>query len=235
MKTKNKGILITLFLFLFSLLSIFIPAQAAQQTAVTVKSKTFYTDSKEFMTVKGLDSNKKVVWKYVTKKYPATELNCTKCISRKDKVYVFENSKVIVFRKKDGKRLWTSEKLSPAGHVYRFDKNNNLYVTGYYDQYIYKVSAKGKILWKRNTSKTGNYWPCKITVSDNRITVLYEMNSKDFSSDKLHKVILNSKNGKILKYSQIGRNYSRPEGSSSGRVSFFHSSNLFFASDQCSY
>lgn len=201
MKTKNKGILLTIFLFLFSLLIIFIPAQAAQQTAVTIKSKTYYADNKEFMRVKGLDSNKKVVWKYVTKKYPATELSCTKCISRKDKVYVFENSKVIVFRKKDGKRLWTSEKLSSAGHVYKFDKNNNLYVTGYYDQNIYKVSAKGKILWKRNISKTENYWPYKITVSDNRITVLYEMNSKDSSSDKLHKVILNAKNGKILKYS----------------------------------
>lgn len=142
MKTKNKGILLTIFLFLFSLLIIFIPAQAAQQTAVTIKSKTYYADNKEFMRVKGLDSNKKVVWKYVTKKYPATELSCTKCISRKDKVYVFENSKVIVFRKKDGKRLWTSAKLSSAGHVYKFDKNNNLYVTGYYDQNIYKIFTK---------------------------------------------------------------------------------------------
>ena len=67
MKTKNKGILLTIFLFLFSLLIIFIPAQAAQQTAVTIKSKTYYADNKEFMRVKGLDSNKKVVWKYVTK------------------------------------------------------------------------------------------------------------------------------------------------------------------------
>lgn len=200
MKKKIRQILLTLLLFVFSILIISIPTQAAKPAATTVKSKTSYSNSKEFMTVRGLGAKKKVVWKYVTKKYTATELPRTKCIVHKDKVYVFESSKIVVLRKKDGKQLWTSKKVSPAGHLCKFDKNNNLYITGYYDNYVYKVSTKGKILWKANTSKANNYWPYKINISGNQMTILYEMNNND-SSEKTHKIVFNIKNGKILKYS----------------------------------
>ena len=201
MKKKIQPILLMSLLFLFSILIISVPAQAAGPEATTVKFKTSYTNSKERMIVRGLDANKQAVWKYVTKKYTATELPKTKYIVRKDKVYIFDNSKIVVLRKKDGKQLWTAKKVSPAGHLCKFDKNGNLYVTGYYDQTVYKVSKKGKILWKTNISKTGNYWPYKITVSRNKITVLYECSPDDYSSDKTHKIVFNSKNGKIIKYS----------------------------------
>ena len=200
MKKKIRQILLTLLLFVFSILIISIPTQAAKPAATTVKSKTSYANSKESMTVRGLDAKKKVVWKYVTKKYTATELPRTKCIVRKDKVYVFESSKIVVLRKKDGKQLWTAKKVSAAGHLCKFDKNDNLYVTGYYDNYVYKVSTKGKILWKTNASKANNYWQYKISISGNQMTILYEMNNND-SSEKTHKIVFNIKNGKILKYS----------------------------------
>lgn len=201
MKKKSRKSLLTVLLFVLLSVVMTLPVQASKRTASTVSSKTTYKNSKEFMTVRGLDSKKRAVWKYVTKKYPATELSSTKCVVRKDKIYIFENSKIVALRKKDGKKLWTANKISPAGHVYRFDKNNNLYVTGYYDNFIYKVSAKGKVLWKANISSTGNYWPYKITVSGNKLTILYEMNSKDYSSQTKHKVVLNTKNGKLVKYS----------------------------------
>ena len=199
MKRKKKTLLLTM-LFLALAVLMTVPVQAAKRTATKVTAKTSYKNDREFMTVQGLDKNKKVVWKYKTKKYPATELRQTKRVVRKNKVYVFENSKVIVFRKKDGKRLWTASKISPAGHICGFDKNNNLYVTGYYDDWIYKVSAKGKILWKTNISTTGNYWPYKVSVSGNKVTIRYEMNSKDYSYQKKHKVILDMRNGRLVKY-----------------------------------
>ena len=201
MKKKIQPILLMSLLFLFSILIISVPAQAAGPEATTVKFKTSYTNSKERMIVRGLDANKQAVWKYVTKKYTATELPKTKCIIRKDKVYIFDNSKIVVLRKKDGKKLWTVKKVSPAGHLCKFDKNDNLYVTGYYDNYVYKISTKGKILWKTNTSKANNYWPYKINISGNQMTILYEMNNNDDSSEKTHKIVFNIKNGKILKYS----------------------------------
>ena len=80
MKKKIRQILLTLLLFVFSILIISIPTQAAKPAATTVKSKTSYANSKESMTVRGLDAKKKAVWKYVTKKYTATELPRTKSV-----------------------------------------------------------------------------------------------------------------------------------------------------------
>ena len=105
------------------------------------------------------------------------------------------------FEKKTENSYGLQKKISPAGHLCKFDKNDNLYVTGYYDNYVYKVSTKGKILWKTNTSKANNYWPYKISISGNQMTILYEMNNNDDSSEKTHKIVFNIKNGKILKYS----------------------------------
>ena len=170
--------------------------------ATTVKFKTSYTNSKERMIVRGLDANKQAVWKYVTKKYTATELPKTKCIVRKDKVYIFDNSKIVVLQEKKTAKNYGRQKKSVRQDIFaNLTKMANLYVTGYYDQTVYKVSKKGKILWKTNISKTGNYWPYKITVSRNKITVLYECSPDDYSSDKTHKIVFNSKNGKIIKYS----------------------------------
>ncbi len=153
------------------------------------------------MTVRGLDSRSRLVWKYTTKSYPATELKQITCLVRADKVYVFESSKVIAFRKKDGRRLWSTSKISPAGHIFGFDRYDNLYVTGYYDKYVYKISTKGKIIWKTNTFRTGNYWPYKVTASGNYVTILYDMNSRNYSSRKVHKIIFNMRNGRIVRYS----------------------------------
>ena len=59
MKKKIRQILLTLLLFVFSILIISIPTQAAKPAATTVKSKTSYANSKESMTVRGLDAKKK--------------------------------------------------------------------------------------------------------------------------------------------------------------------------------
>lgn len=154
------------------------------------------------MTIKGLDSKKKVVWKYVTNKHAATELDSTYCIRRKNKnkVYVFDGRKVVLLRKTDGKKLWTT-KASPAGHIYKFDSKENLYVTGCYDDNVYKISAKGKRVWKTNVSETKNYWPEKIKKSGNNVTITYKANEKDAEGKNKHKVVFDAKTGKIIKHS----------------------------------
>ena len=65
-----------------------VQAQAANRTATTVRMKTYYKSGKKFMTVRGLDSRSRLVWKYTTKSYPATELKQITCLVRADKVYV---------------------------------------------------------------------------------------------------------------------------------------------------
>lgn len=45
------------------------------------------------------------------------------------------------------------KKVSPAGHLCKFDKNDNLYVTGYYDNYVYKISTKERFSGKQTHPK----------------------------------------------------------------------------------
>lgn len=198
---KIKKIFAMMLLIVMAVTTVPVPAQAAgKQKAVKVIYKREYKNDKEFMTVKGLNSKKKVVWKYTTKKHTATELDQTGCVRRnsKNKVYIFDGRKIVLKRKTDGKTLWTAT-ASPAGHIYKFDKKENLYITGFYDTNVYKISAKGKRIWRTNMSKTGNYWPYKIIASDEKVTVLYEKNEKDTGSGKKHNVVFSAKTGKILK------------------------------------
>lgn len=68
MKKKSRKSLLTVLLFVLLSVVMTLPVQASKRTASTVSSKTTYKNSKEFMTVRGLDSKKRAVWKYVTKK-----------------------------------------------------------------------------------------------------------------------------------------------------------------------
>lgn len=142
-----------------------VPTQAAKNRAVKVKYKIYIENSKEIMVVKGLNSKNEVVWKYRTPKFVAGELDATKCVQRKkqNRVYVFEYNRVVVFRLSDGKKLWTA-RASQRGQFYNFDEQNNLYVTGYYDQAVYKISPNGKQIWKNSLQGTDYYWAYKILI-----------------------------------------------------------------------
>lgn len=151
-----------------------VPTQAAKNRAVKVKYKIYIENSKEIMVVKGLNSKNEVVWKYRTPKFVAGELDATKCVQRKkqNRVYVFEYNRVVVFRLSDGKKLWTA-RASQRGQFYNFDEQNNLYVTGYYDQAVYKISPNGKQIWKNSLQGTDYYWAYKILIRKKNIIILY--------------------------------------------------------------
>ena len=171
-----------------------VPTQAAKNRAVKVKYKIYIENSKEIMVVKGLNSKNEVVWKYRTPKLVAGELGATKCVQRKkqNRVYVFEGKKVVVFRLSDGKKLWTA-RGSECGYVYNFDEQNNLYVTGYYDQTVYKISPNGKQIWKKSLWGTDYYWAVKILIRKKNIIILYSNGNFD------GKVFFSRKTGKIQK------------------------------------
>lgn len=171
-----------------------VPTQAAKNRAVKVKYKIYIENSKEIMVVKGLNSKNEVIWKYRTPKLVAGELGATKCVQRKkqNRVYVFEGKKVVVFRLSDGKKLWTA-RGSECGYVYNFDEQNNLYVTGYYDQTVYKISPNGKQIWKKSLWGTDYYWAVKILIRKKNIIILYSNGNFD------GKVFFSRKTGKIQK------------------------------------
>ena len=178
-----------------------VPTQAAKKRAVKVKYKAYIENGLyERMLVKGLNSKNEVVWKYRTPKIGATELDATKCVQRKkqNRVYVFEDDRVVVFRLSDGKKLWTAE-VSRKGHFCNFDEQNNLYVTGYYDQAVYKISPNGKRIWKNSLKGTDYYWAYKILIRKKNIIILYGNDNFD------GKVFFSRKTGKIQKV--IGRRW----------------------------
>ena len=200
MKKKRSKIMMGMLFLLLTLTLGVVPVQAAKRKAVKLQSKITRSNGRVSMTVRGLDSKGKQVWRHKTRKYPATELEMVKCVVRKQKVYIFAGSKLTVLRKTDGKKLWTLNNISPAGYVLTFDKSDNLYVTGYYENIIFKISRNGRILWKTDISKTGNYWPNNLRVSGKKLIIPYGTSTNPPYNSRNHRVILSTKTGKIISY-----------------------------------
>ena len=160
MKKKRSKIMMGMLFLLLTLALGVVPVQAAKRKAVKVQSKITRSSGRMSMTVRGLDSKGKQVWRHKTGKYPATELDTVECVVRKQKVYIFAGSKLTVLRKTDGKKLWTLNNISPAGYVLTFDKSDNLYVTGYYENIIFDHCYRKEVLmttYKEYKFKTTNY------------------------------------------------------------------------------
>jgi outer membrane protein assembly factor BamB len=193
--------------FVVILLVLFIPRinVKAATKATKIKYKTIYEYegmATEKLTVKGFDSKGKVVWKYTTKKFMQAQLEQVACVVKKSRVYVFAGNKVICFKKSTGKKLWVCKNVSPAGYKYTFDSSNNLYLVGYFCDDIYKISSKGKVLWKTNVKSTGNYLPIKLKCKGKKLIIKYEESLNDYNYDCSinHRVVLSRSTGKILSY-----------------------------------
>lgn len=105
MKKKRSRMMMGMLFLLLTLTLGVVPVQAAKRKAVKLQSKITRSNGRVSMTVRGLDSKGKQVWRHKTRKYPATELEMVKCVVRKQKVYIFAGSKLTVLRKTDGKKL----------------------------------------------------------------------------------------------------------------------------------
>lgn len=176
------------------------PAQAGNRKATKVTWHREYKRTKERMIVQGKDAKNRKVWKYKTKWYVKGDDRTTKCRVRKNKVYILADGKIKVFRKSDKKKLWTTKTKIRAGYVYKFDKEDNLYLTGYYNTEIYKISSKGKKRWKKDSYKTGNYWPSKIIDVDRQVSVLYDCGRGDEEGKYNHQITFNAESGRIINY-----------------------------------
>lgn len=183
------------------LLSLLLLAMTAQAATKAVKVKTYRSSgSTERMAVVGYDGSGKAVWKFRTASYPTAQCAYTKCLLRGSRVYVFEKNKVTALAKATGRKLWVCKNITVAGQCAAIDSNQNVYVTGYMEDVVYKINAKGKIVWKKDVSATGNYWPYKVTYKNGKLTVDYDANISDPNCKKSHRVIFKASNGKILKY-----------------------------------
>ena len=165
-------------------------------TKVTITRS--YPNDYEIATIRGIDKHKHTVWVYKTKKYPATELDCTGYMVHGNYVYVYEGNKLVALNKQTGKKLWTLKNVNFSSSIYTFDKSNNLYIVGYYGNTLYKISTKGKVKWHKHLDSTKCFWPYGIKISGSKIRV-YFLNSEDKDADGSYYVWLKCSNGKIIK------------------------------------
>lgn len=155
-------------------------------------------DYKHFHVLTGITEDGTKVWEYKTKKVVSTELESIAYKIVGNYVYVFEYGNFTKLKKDTGKVVVKKKNkvFKVAGVTFNTDKNGNAYAQGYYSDVIFKVSPKGKVLWKKNMSKTGYYWAYKIKVGKKNIKVVYggELGSGT--------ITYNKKNGKIISISK---------------------------------
>lgn len=146
----------------------------AASKAVKVSHKTTYNNLKEQMVVKGKDAKGKVVWTYKTGKYDLTELSRTTCKTKNDRVYIFEDEKLTVLKKSNGKKIFSKKVNAGGSPTVYIDKNYNFYIVGYYGSTVYKYNSKGEKVWETDFSDTNSYWPYKMSLSNGQLTVNFE-------------------------------------------------------------
>lgn len=115
------------------------------------------------------------------------------CSSQAESVYFrrFQTDRAAQDRRKE---LWNVNNISPAGYVLTFDKSDNLYVTGYYEDIIFKISRNGRILWKSRIDSYEYYWPMILKASGKKLTIRFAFNE----GRNKHRAVLSTQNGKLI-------------------------------------
>lgn len=173
--------------------------QAADNNAcrVTISRKEI-GGIKQKATIYGKNKSGKIIWKYNTSVQTLTELDKFEVFVNGKYAYIFDYTTLIKVRIRDGKKIWKAKKVIPAQRAICFDSKGNIYMSGFYDTRVYKVSSKGKIVWKTNFKKTSLFWPYKMKYNKGVIKVYCDASLKDESIH--HFLYINASNGKIKKY-----------------------------------
>ena len=101
-----------------------------------------------------LEKNKKV-WSHTATSYTIAQAEAATYKKRKNKVYFFDRKKLKIYRLSNGKKIRQIKIPIGAGHDCAFDSKNNMYLTGYLYDDIYKIDPRGKILWKSSFKELG--------------------------------------------------------------------------------
>lgn len=198
---KNRMIIFALGIFFLALClrgGQSVKAASVSKISVSTKQK----GGKAYYIIRAKNRAGKVVWKYKTKRYDLTELLPVTMKTKGNRVYVFEDGRMLVFHKQNGKRLLRTKKILKGWQaVFIVDSSGNCYVQAYYLDDVYKISPQGKVLWKRKIVKTKLYWPGKMEIRKNTVRVYYDGESPDPYADVTGKYIdFDKKTGKIRQY-----------------------------------
>ena len=159
----------------------------AAKKVTKVTSKTSYKNNKTIIKLFGKTKDGKTVWTYSAPKTEATELTPVSYKVKKDKVYVFfsgeKSRKFTILKKQSGKILFerTSDDGVGGSATIAVDDSGNTYAQGFYDNRIYKFSPEAELIWKSEDlyDKYGIYWPYKMKIKGNTLTVWYDCGDGD--------------------------------------------------------
>ena len=173
--------------------------QKSSKKVVKIKDKGIcLKNAKGYHILTGITADGTKVWKYKTKKVTFTELDDIAYKIVGNYVYLFEYGNFVKIKKDTGKVVVKKKNkvFKVGGVTFNTDKKGNAYAQGYYSNVVFKVSPKGKVLWKKDISKTGYYWAYKIKIGKNAIKVVYCGDSGSGT------ITYSQKNGKIISKSK---------------------------------
>lgn len=173
--------------------------------AKAVKIKTNYKYTKNgtyYLLISGYTKKNKKVWTRKSDKHIAAQVSQIAYKKRKNQVYLFDGKKLKIYRLSSGKKLKQIKLKIAAGHSFAFDSKDNLYLTGYFYNTVYKLDKKGRTKWRTNIKRLGFSNAYGTKYKKGVLTVYYEINpmNSGLDTEKNFYVKFNAKNGKILKY-----------------------------------
>ncbi|WP_026523338.1 zinc ribbon domain-containing protein [Butyrivibrio sp. MB2005] len=135
----------------------------------------------QYSIVRGVRMDGKAAWQYITEEYPGAELNSASVCVNGEHVYIIDENTYIRLNKQTGeteaKNLFTEEG-GISGAIMAADDNMNLYAMGYYDNYLYKFSKDGSIVWMYDFMDE-YYWPLYFHLNGNELIVTLGMHNDE--------------------------------------------------------
>ena len=128
----------------------------ASQKAVKVKKHyKIGKDRASHLVISGYNKKNKKIWSHKAKAKEEYQVYLATYKKRKNKVYLFDGKNLKIYRLSNGKKLKQFKIPIAAGHNIAFDSKDNLYLSGYFNDDVYKIDAKGKIIWKSSAKEFG--------------------------------------------------------------------------------
>ena len=177
----------------------------ASQKAVKVKKHyKIWKDRASHLVISGYNKKNKKIWSHKAKAKEEYQVYLATYKKRKNKVYLFDGKNLKIYRLSNGKKLKQFKIPIAAGHNIAFDSKDNLYLSGYFNDDVYKIDAKGKIIWKSSAKEFGLADAYGLKYKKGVVTQYYEVSptSDGLDIDKNYYACFNAADGTIVDYRQ---------------------------------
>lgn len=136
------------------------------------------TETEEYAVVQSYDADGTLLWEYTTKSYGRAQCPRVAGLNRDHgHYYMVEDGTVKAFDENTGELLWENKEYQGSATTggYVFDKDGNLYLSGYLGPDLFVVDKDGKTLYRNASFDSNVMWP-------------YEMEWKDENSQDILRI-----------------------------------------------